>query len=138
MMDYVYAKIASPEAADMLKSMPEYQQLISKGGGFLDQTAQLIKQIAPHVGISSLREGNYLFGQLAGIDTGVINPFNPITSGSYRGISQGANHIRSSKARRGQTSPFKEAVMRSELLEGFGLDYSSPEQMVMNMAEIND
>lgn len=138
MMDYVYAKVSSPQAADILKNIPEYQQLLTKGGGFLDQTAQLIKQIAPHVGISSIKEGNYLFGQLAGIDTGVINPFNPITSASYRGVAQGVNHVRASKTRKGKTSPFREAVMRSDLLENFGLDYSSPEQMVMNMAEIND
>jgi hypothetical protein len=87
MMDYVYAKISSPEAVDMLKGIPEYQNMLSKSGGFLDKTAEIVKQIAPHAGISSLKEGNYLFGQIAGVDTGVVNPFNPLTSSSYRGIA---------------------------------------------------
>jgi hypothetical protein len=62
MMNYIYAKIASPEAVDMLKNIPEYQKILSKGGGFLDKTASVLKQIAPYAGISSLKEGNYLYG----------------------------------------------------------------------------
>jgi hypothetical protein len=43
MMNYIYAKIASPEAVDMLKNIPEYQKILSKGGGFLDKTASVLK-----------------------------------------------------------------------------------------------
>ena len=87
MMNYIYAHISSPEAVNILKQNKEYQDLFSKGASFLNPTVDVLKKAAPHLGISSLKEANYLFGELAGVDTGVLNPFNPLTSGSYRGVS---------------------------------------------------
>lgn len=138
MMNYIYAQMSSPEAVNILKSNEDYKDLFDKGAHFLNPTAQLLKQAAPHFGISSLKEGNYLFGQIAGLDSGIINPFNPFISGSYRGVSQGANYIKAASNRDGKNSLFSKAFLRSDLLENLGLDYSQAEQKVVNMAEIND
>ena len=117
MMNYIYAHIASPDAVKILKSNNEYKDLFAKGSSFLNPTVDALKQVAPHLGISSLKEANYLFGELAGVDTGVLNPFNPLTSGSYRGVAQGANHVKAA-TKRSAKGLFSEAVMRSDFMEG--------------------
>ena len=138
MMNYIYAHIASPEAVKILKSNNEYKDLFSKGSTFLNPTVDVLKQVAPHLGISSLKEANYLFGELAGVDTSVLNPFNPLTSGSYRGVAQGANHVKAA-TKRSAKGLFSEAIMRSDFMEGLNQDfYKQAENKVLNMAEIND
>ena len=139
MMNYIYAHISSPEAVNILKQNKEYQDLFSKGASFLNPTVDVLKKAAPHLGISSLKEANYLFGELAGVDTGVLNPFNPLTSGSYRGVSQGANYVKSATPRDGKQGFFKSAILRSDFMEGLDNDfYNHAEQKVLNMAETSD